>query len=127
MKRGLPRPLVHLQKLEVYESDDPKWDNRRYPMPYTSRDEAISLIDDVRAKECVQEWKCFVCGEKVKPDETWALAKGKDLNTDHGEAGPYHKVCLDIAMKMCPHIAEGWYFAVKMDIGDLRSDVKDFW
>jgi hypothetical protein len=129
MERGLPRPLLKINKISEYVSEDPKWNNRRYPVPYTAREgrSGIALISDERAKECVIDWVCFVCGNEVKPDETWALAKGKDLNTDHGEAGPYHKVCLDIAMKMCPHIAEGTYFAVEMHKTELMPDVANFW
>lgn len=129
MPRGLPRPILKIDAVSPYVSEDPRWNNRRYPVPYTAREgrEGIALISDPRAKECVIDWMCFVCGEKVRADETWALAKGRDLSTDHGEAGPYHKVCLDIAMKMCPHIAEGTYFAVKIHKSDLMKDVLDFW
>lgn len=126
MKRGLPRPLVYIEKLEnLGWDDDAKWRNRRYPIPYTAGG-YISLISDGRAKECVSFRKCFVCGEHV-PGKPWALAKGEDLSTEHGEAGPYHEVCIKIAMRMCPHIAEGEYSAVQIDYPELESDTKDYW
>ena len=127
MKRGLPRPLIKVDTFEWHTDPDPKWIGRRFPMPYTSREEDIGLIHDGRAKECVDFRKCFVCGNHV--DGTpWVLYKDVEgVGSDHGEAGPYHKVCLDIAMKMCPHIAEGPYLAVQMPYDELEQDTKGIW
>lgn len=127
MNRGLPRPLFFVDQVTPMYKNPKRWDGRRYPLPYTSREDAISLIDDGRAKECVVDWKCFVCGEDVEGFSCWAIAKGRDLDTEHGEAGPYHKVCVDIAMKMCPHLAEGDYYAIETKRSELRKDVKGFW
>jgi hypothetical protein len=122
MPKGMPRPVVLKEKMSYRWRG--QWEGRRFPLPYTAQKNDISLIHEGRAKECVKNRLCFVCGETV--DDPWALANERG-STDHGEAGPYHELCATITLKMCPHVNEWGYTKVKITWEELESFTEDFW
>lgn len=122
MPRGLPRPIFPKEEMSYNWRDN--WAGRKFPLPYTAQKTDISLIHEGRAKECVKQRLCFVCGDAV--DDPWALANEKN-SIEHGEAGPYHEVCATITLKMCPHVNEWGYSKRKVTWEELEDFTGDFW
>lgn len=133
MKRGFPRPTAFIEKTRTnpYARSDSygkKWDNRRYPWPYTASDSIISNISNKRLRATILEKRCSVCGDKVEEDLVGLVlyneksrVKGPHPDWLHPESGPFHFPCLALAFKVCPHLAETKVF---MPGCGLWDDVK---
>lgn len=117
MKRGFPRPQMHVDKTRTHrvwnESEDrysyigsygEKWDGKNYPVPYTAEEDAISQLHSGRMRECVAFKRCVACGEPVQEEIISLMLKKGEL---HSESGPFHSKCARLTQAMCPHINVG--------------------
>lgn len=117
MKRGFPRPMAYISKTtrspyKGKSSYGKKWDNRRYPWPYSASDHTISNISTGRMRECIKFKRCAVCGDPVEEEFVGLIIyntrspKVRSKKWLHVESGPYHLKCLNIAFTTCPHLAD---------------------
>lgn len=113
MRRGFPRPMFDTQ-------EHPAWNSKGYehsrflPTPYSAKTNAIALLSDARAAECLRDVVCSVCGEPVDFNEHgWITVLFKEDHLCY-ESGPFHDKCATLTMKLCPHIANSNDWAVGM-------------
>ena len=118
MKRGYPRPQMHVSKCVTNTTADgrsgvgygERWDNKNYPVPYTAEEDAISTLHDGRLKECVHFNKCIACGEPVENKTIPILLRNNEVM---GESGPFHEKCAKLTERMCPHVAVSTEYGFK--------------
>lgn len=111
MNKGFPRP-----KIELY--------GKQFPLPYSAREDAISLLSDERHLECVRDCVCLVCGDPVEDENSFALLKDEKF---HAEAGPFHDKCARLTVAMCPHIKNDKKWTLKeFPTADILTKIKKF-
>lgn len=139
MKRGLPRPRTHVERVvyrELYPNPK-KWDNRYYPHPYNASDDDVAIIGEGRLRQSVIFKLCGVCGELVEDEEVglvlynYESSQAPEWETHKdwvmSESGPYHLPCLQIAFTMCPHLADtDKYFPGYGSWPDVREQVLNY-
>lgn len=113
MKRGFPRPQMHVAKTTTNFSTDEsgttkyglsygeKWDDKTYPIPYTAEEHSISTLHSERLRECVVNKNCIACGEAVEEEIVTVMYQGNKI---FSESGPFHEKCARLTQAMCPHI-----------------------
>lgn len=123
MRRGFPRPVFDMQTIEWT-----KIEGRRFlPTPYTATTEAVSVISEPRASECLRGVVCSVCGEEVDfTDEGYITVLPKNNHLTY-ESGPFHSKCATLTMKFCPHIAKSDDWSVAMVHMDVWIRHQAYW
>lgn len=60
----------------------------------------------VRQRRSVAEYRCTVCGEKTVATDRWWFRLGDRIDgwAFATTEAPVHRVCADLAMKVCPHL-----------------------
>lgn len=114
MRRGFPRPVFDTDRTkDRYPHNDGSY-NRFLPTPYTALTSSIAMLDEERARECLVDVVCSVCGDEVDfNDQGWIPVLFKDNHLPY-EAGPFHEKCAYLTLKMCPHIAKDDSWSVGM-------------
>jgi hypothetical protein len=124
MRRGFPRPVFDMQR---YEWKALEGYPRFLPTPYTAETHAIANLSDERARECLVDMVCSVCGDKVEFNEQgWITVLFKNSGLIY-ESGPFHDKCGVLTMKMCPHIARSDEWSIGMVNADTWARNKEHW
>lgn len=125
MRKGFPRPVFDTQ-------EHPPWMtkykyNRFLPTPYTAKTSQIALLSDERARECLRDVVCSVCGEQVEFNEQgWITVLLKNGHLCY-ESGPFHDKCATLTVKLCPHIANSDEWSVGMISRDTYAAHRQYW
>lgn len=132
MKRGFPRPQMHVEQTQTHRvwneygksyayvgSYGERWDNKNYPVPYTAEEDAISQLHSGRMRECVTFKRCVACGESIQEEIVSLMLRKGEL---HSESGPFHDKCARLTQNLCPHINLGSEYAfVKRRWDEVRE------
>ena len=114
MRRGFPRPLFDTKPMRSSSVYNTYEYPRFLPTPYTAQTEAIAMLSSERARECLVDSVCSVCGESVEFNEQgWMTVLFKNGKLTY-ESGPFHEKCAKLTMTMCPHIAHSGEWSIGM-------------